>query len=212
MQLKYKIMKKAILLFITILSLGCKAQSPIFPRYNTVSQSQQNAYYKDVDNFHDQFVGTWLLNDGTNYLKVTFKNKPMFYKLSDKTYVDFLIGEYEYKLNGVTKVNSLANLDIDHTKIYNYNLVSGVVITKDFVPFCLDCGATEKRLLMSFRERPSRDPNWGPRADFAIRKVIENGVVKLKVQFIKTFGGTRIASPEVADFSLPYGDYTLIKQ
>ena len=205
-------MKKGIFLLITILSISCRAQSPIFPVYGTQSMNKENAYYKDVDNFHDQFVGTWVLNNGTNYLKVTFKKKSMFYTLLDKNYVDYLVGEYEYKLNGLTKVNSLTNLNINHNDILDYNLISISKINKDLIPICTDCAASEKRLLMSFLEQPSRDPNWGPEADFVIRRVVENGLVMLKVQFIKTFAGTRIASPEVRDFSLPYGDYTLIKQ
>jgi hypothetical protein len=55
-------------------------------------------------------------------------------------------------------------------------------------------------------------------ADFVIRRVVENGVEKLKVQFVtgSAASGRKkgdFTSPSFfRNFSLPYDNYTLIKQ
>jgi murein DD-endopeptidase MepM/ murein hydrolase activator NlpD len=64
-------MKKIILALIFITSFSCKAQNPVLPLYKSEFAAINGAYYKDMDDFHNQFVGTWVLNNGTTYLKVT---------------------------------------------------------------------------------------------------------------------------------------------
>ena len=66
-------------------------------------------------------------------------------------------------------------------------------------------------------DEPSND-DMSLSAGFVIRRVIENGVEKLKVQFYhKSAKSGRkkgdISQPSTfTGFSLPYGEYTLIKQ
>ena len=58
----------------------------------------------------------------------------------------------------------------------------------------------------------------GLSAEFVMRRVIENGLEKLKVQFVSTnaysdMNKSNFELPSTfRDFSLPYGNYTLIKQ
>ena len=64
--------------------MNCKAQTPILPLYDDSLHfgDVSNAYYKDVDNFHGQFVGTWLYTNGYTTIKVVFEKRDMYYRVS----------------------------------------------------------------------------------------------------------------------------------
>ena len=212
-------MKKTLtLLVILVLSLSCKAQ--VLDTYETLSwDTPPNAYLKDTQNFQDQFVGTWVYQNGQEYLEVRFIKKEMFLMEpgSKQYYEDVLVAEYKYiDSNGVEKVNSLNNLYTNHTSIFNYNLYSGAKLRLDTYPLCPSCPIGTERLYMHFDE-PAND-DLGLDAGFVIRRVVENGIEKLKVQFFNKSPksgrkkGNFTDSSTFTDFSLPYGDYTLIKQ
>ena len=212
-------MKKTIIALIIFSFLSCKAQIPMIERYGSSSYGTiENAYYKDLQNFHDQYVGTWLYTNGATSLKVVLIKKPMFHVLGGpKTfYEDLLIGEYQYIENGVEKVNTLNNLSNNNKEISDYNLYSITQTKRGTNPKCPECGADEKRLMMNLNEPSRRYIENGISNEFDLRKLIENGVEKLKVQFVYTgMGGNYSITGEkvyVTNYSLPYGDYTLIKQ
>jgi hypothetical protein len=127
------------------------------------------------------------------------------------------VGEYKYvDSNGIEKVNSLSNLNINHTSIFNYNLCSGPKLRLDTNPLCPSCPTGTERLYLDFDE-PAND-DFSLDAGFVIRRVVENGIEKIKVQFVHETAssgrkkGNFTESSTFIDFSLPYGDYTLIKQ
>lgn len=212
-------MKKIVILiaFVTF-SIGCKAQ--VLDTYETLlSETPPNAYLKDTQNFQDQFVGTWIYQNGQEYLEVKFIKKEMMLRRpgSKQYYEDFLVGEYKYiDNNGVLKVNSLDNLNINHNSIFNYNLHSGAKLNNNSYPICSTCPIGTERLYLDFDE-PAND-DFSLDAGFVIRRVVENGIEKLKVQFYNKSPksgrkkGNFTESSTFIDFSLPYGDYTLIKQ
>ena len=72
-------MKSLNITLITLLfiSLSCKAQSPIINIEDDEGDEIVNAYYKDTNNLLDPFVGTWVLDNGTQYLKIVFEKKTM---------------------------------------------------------------------------------------------------------------------------------------
>jgi hypothetical protein len=211
---------KKITTFIAIitLSLACKAQ--VLNIYETLpSETPPNAYRKDIQNFQNQFEGTWVYQNGQEYLEVQLIKKEMMLwnPGPNQYYEDRLVGEYKYlNSNGVEQVNSLFNLNENHNSIFNYNLYSITKISLDSYPMCSSCPSGTERLLMRFDE-PAND-DMSLTAGFVIRRVIENGVEKLKVQFYhKSAKSGRkkgdISQPSTfSGFSLPYGDYTLIKQ
>jgi hypothetical protein len=212
-------MKNTVLILCILSILSCKSQTPIidvygFEDFGTI----ENAYYKDSTNFHDQYVGTWLYTNGTTSLKIVFMKKTMFYTTESPKnfYADYLIGEYHYFENGIEKINTLANLDTNHTNINNYNLVSIGPVWKSIYPKCLECAPDEKRLSMDFDEPSRRNIVGGIGNDFFIRRVTENGSVKLKIQFAYHSDGAFYTSTgqavTVTGFTIPFGDYTLIKQ
>ena len=197
------------------------SQSPIIPRFSSESVGRvEGAYYKDINGFLDQYAGTWLYMNDNVLLKIVLVKKLMFYKVTGfkNYYEDYLIGEYQYIENGVEKVNTLSNLSNTYTDITDYNLYSVAMAKKHSPPSCPECSEDEKRLLLDFNE-PSRRNIWnGISNDFVIRKFTENGVTKLKVQFVYTGNGLEslntIDGPpaNVNSFSVPYGEYILVKQ
>jgi hypothetical protein len=216
-------MKNIILIFLLILSISCKAQSPILPLYDNSNYGEVNgAYYKDINHFHTQFVGTWIYTNGTTSLKVIFRENNIFPATSPSKdtsfYEDYLVGEYQYIENGIEKTNSLNTVNNNHTSIFDYNMYSITRSKHNTYPKCNDCPAGTERLRLRFNEPtrryggPRLIDGYGPKAEFIIRKVIEGGVIKLKVQFSKTMPALDAPSAELENFSLPYGDYTLIKQ
>ena len=208
------------ILVVLLLSINCKAQNPIIPRYNNGATFGEvnNAYYKDVDNFLNQFEGIWQYTTTTDTLTVRFVKKlkmkltygRIFY------YTDFLVGEFRYVENGVEKTNTLSNLSINHLNAFNYNLYSSSKIGKYNYPRCNECDDTVERLRITFDE-PANDDDMLA-ADFVIRHEIEAGVEKIKVQFVLTTSPIGIKkgsdnTPSVArKHTIPYGNYTLIKK
>ena len=212
-------MKKNIIIIVLISANFCFAQTPVIDIYGNQPYGDiPNAYYKDVNNFRDQFVGTWIYTNGNTLLKVTFVKKNSLYvdiPLSP-FYEDCLVGEFQYNENGVPKANTLSNLDINYDQANKYNLYSLSDINNSNFPICPDCSPNSRRMYMSFDE-PANDDS-GLEAGFYMRTVSESGQLKLKVQFrglssaFNTNKNDWNLPSNARRFSLPYGDYTLIKE
>jgi hypothetical protein len=113
-------MKQLFLLIAMIPFWNCKAQSPILPLLSGDSGNiVQGAYYKDLDNVFDKFVGSWKYTNGSTSLIITFKKKTIFYNIYDDYYEDILVGEYKYIENGIEIVNTLPNLTINYSNQFN---------------------------------------------------------------------------------------------
>ncbi|GLB48893.1 DUF6705 family protein [Neptunitalea lumnitzerae] len=85
-------------------------------------------YYKDVNNLLDKFIGTWEVNDGVNYLKISiakhehlamgnkwFKNNDFEDKL--------ILTIVSFKLNGVVKYTNEAGIGGNFVSTENLNAV-----------------------------------------------------------------------------------------
>lgn len=212
---------KIIIIALTLFSFfSCKAQTPIIDLHNNDNYGEvTNAYYKDIENFQNQFIGTWLYENGNTSLKVRFRKLEMFYTNNGVTnfFIDVLVGEYQYIENGVEKVNTLMNLNVNYNDYISYNLFSfGDKISLTTFPKCNECPPSTERMSMFFNE-PTND-DAAITALFVMRKVIENGIEKIKVQFVleQSAGNVNKNNMELPStfrtFSLPYGNYTLIKQ
>ncbi|WP_452218486.1 DUF6705 family protein [Lacinutrix undariae] len=111
-------MKHIIYLFIIFFSVSynTNAQSPIFP-LDEWGDRQANAYYKDLNNDLDPFIGTWVYTpemqslNGETFIKIVLYKKTMYF--DGEYYVDLLVGEYQYVKNGVEQINTLANINQD---------------------------------------------------------------------------------------------------
>lgn len=211
---------KTIIILLLSLTFSCASKAQILDTYTTLSfETPPNAYLKDIANFQNQFVGTWKYQNGLEYLEVQFLKKVMMLQEPgpNQYYEDLLIGEYKYiDSNGVVRVNSLANLNVNHSSIFNYNMHSGAKLKLSNAPICTTCPVGTERLSFHFDEPANDDQLLN--AKFVIRRVTENGIEKIIVQFenVSGPGGRSKADFNIPStftgFSLPYGEYTLIKQ
>lgn len=207
----------AFLLFILFAS-NCKAQSPIIPLNNSEYEDIRGAYYKDTENFLQQFEGTWLYSNNGIILKIILKKKEMFYLNGSilNFYTDYIVGEYQYVKNNLEMQNTLGNINMNHQEISDYNIY-GNIMTKGikFPAACPECQPGELRL-KTFYTEPTRRNVEGLDAQMVFRRFTENGVTKLKVWFYKVSGSYRVTwdgqPSDVETHLLPYGEYVLIKQ
>jgi hypothetical protein len=210
-------MKKIILSLLLFSLLSCKAQTPVLSLYDDVLIDIQDAYYKDITGFHDQFVGRWLYTNGTTILEVVLLEKEMMYNnVGPKpSYEDCLIGGSRYVENGVEKYNTIPTIYEERETVYDYFMWNMSKVPSSGFPKCNDCAANEYRLSMDYDE-PLTKSDKCLRAEFVMRHVVENGVEKIKVQFVKMSGscGPSYDGPTVVglNYALPYAEYTLIKQ
>lgn len=188
---------------ITIFTLlSCKAQSPIISLEEPVPDEIENAYYKDTNNILNPFVGTWVLNDGTKYLKIVFEKKVMVY--TGNFYEDLLIGEFQYKENNIELANTLPNLtDTSITNVFKYS-INGNYFKTNQTPF--DNTTDNFRMCLGMSE-PS-----GSFSKLDVRVTTVNGQEAIEIfkrGGIRTLEPGEAASPEPI---IPGGFYFLIKQ
>lgn len=79
-----------------------------------------NAYYKDVDNKLNDFEGTWVFDDGINYVKFVLVKKT--HMTIWNHYEDYLVGELQIKKNGTDLINTLNNLSNSLPDPRDYNI------------------------------------------------------------------------------------------
>jgi hypothetical protein len=220
---KIKLMKKIniIILFI-ITNISCKAQ--IIDRYdnNTIIGKVGGVYYKDINNFRDQFVGTWILTQGNTSLTIKIQKRDNISNFNglNSYNEDLLIGEYRYIENGIEKINTLHNINTNYGNDYDsnleHNLIGDMFLRRstDF-PKCSECSQDEKRMKFSYSE-PNYDGMGVANGYMVVRKFIENGVEKIKIWFFTTNQTQRHdanGNPIIpAPFKIPFGEYILIKQ
>lgn len=215
--------KQLLFVFVTISYINCKSQTTILEKYNKKQYGLiENAYYKDTQDYHNQFVGTWLYQNGTTSLKIIFEKRDQILKNSNpKYYSDYLVGEYEYIENNILKINTLPNISMNNETSFNeieqnHHLISiSQIKFPQTFPQCNECLPNEKRLEMTLSE-PNYNGDNDRRNIFVVRSFIEGGVNKLKVWFINltqtatvdSNGNTFTPPPYI----LPTGEYILTKQ
>ena len=192
---------KFILIYsLILLGINCKAQSPIIDLNDRNGTIINGAYYKDVNNLLNQFEGTYVLNDGVNYLKIVFQKKTMQY--TGSCYQDLLIGEYQYKENGVEKINTLSKLTTPLAHVYHHSL-AGNHFLYNHTPF--DQFTTD-----NFRFSTAIQIPGGIDADLDIRKCIVNGQEAIQI-FKRTKYYYKRGEP-IPPIIVPNGFFYLIKE
>jgi hypothetical protein len=190
---------------ILLFALSCKAQSPIKNITEQGGPRIEGIYYKDINNYLDPFVGTYVYTNGTTSLKIVFEKKTMFYLLNQ--YEDLLIGEYQYIENGVEKINTLADLNGTYS---NQNLpsFSGNSIRKYGHPKCTGCTPNEIRIRGSLVETSTQNSAF----PVILTKIMVGNQVAIKLNIgweMRTYVvGEEIPLPP----SFPGGPYVLLKQ
>lgn len=168
--------------------------------------NQPNGYYrKDIHNILDQFEGTYLYTNGNTSLKIVLTKKIKQYNSS--YYEDLIIGEYQYIVNGVEKVNTLSNLDVVYNNQYAKHAIAGISTIDNNTRLwkCPQCNPNEKRLSARIR-----DVSTNRSATIYMRRTAVNGQEVIQAKVTDILPDFETMTPP--DFSLPKGEITLIKQ
>lgn len=167
---------------------------------------QPNGYYrKDMNNILNQFEGTYLYGNGNTSLKIVLVKK--IKQFNSSYYEDLIIGEYQYIVNGVEKMNTLSNLDVIYNHQYIKHAIAGnsPISNNNRAWKCLQCNPNEKRLRARIIDRSTNRY-----ASIYMRKTIVNGQEVLQVKIGQVMIDFENMNPP--EFSLPKGEFTMIKQ
>ncbi|WP_369793474.1 DUF6705 family protein [Mangrovimonas sp. ST2L15] len=197
-----KAIKQILIFSIVILGTQCMSQNPII-NLEDWQESIDNAYYKDGNQLLDPFVGTWMLDNGSQYLKIVFEKKEMIY--NGNYYEDLLIGEFAYKENGIELANTLYKLNSLLPDPYKHSIEGNHIPFTQHSPFeAFTPDIFRLSLIMS-------EPN-GASSNLYLRTAEVNG--QEAIQIFKR-GGTITKmgeDPGSLKGIIPRGYYYLIKQ
>ncbi|GAA4158805.1 hypothetical protein GCM10022217_20560 [Chryseobacterium ginsenosidimutans] len=196
------------LILLTLLSIVAKSQTIIDIRDNSYS-NPNNTYYdyykKDLNNLLDPFQGTYIYTNGNISFKIVLQK--MIKQSQSLHFEDLIIGEYQYIENGIEKTNTISNINIIYNNQYSKHAIAGnsIINNNNREWKCPQCNANEKRLRAKIIDR-STDRH----ATIFMRRTTVNGqeVLQVKVTDILPDYGT--TNPQA--FSLPFGEFTMIKQ
>lgn len=199
-------MKKIIvIILLSFTSLGF-GQNPVIDLLDDNGSEISGAYYKDVNNLLNPFEGTYIYTDGSKTLKIVLVKKVMQYNGS--YYEDLIIGEYQYAVNGIERVNTLSQINTVYNNQKRHNICGNFIIYNNETRMwkCPECFPNEKRLLLTIE-----DVSTGRVADLFMRKMNVSGqdVAKVKISNVmRNFS----ANPNPPEFSLPQGEFVMVKQ
>ena len=182
--------------------LGCKAQSPVYPIQARSFPSEEGAYYKDVDNVFDKFVGTWKYQDSNKMFIITLQKKLAYYNTNDNNYFDMLIGEYKYIENGNIIINTLPNLVLTNLEPYQNNIAGTLIIDRNFP-------TSSRRVELHFKDPEREYLNRSIR----IKHIAADGSSPEKIE-IQWIGSMSITPNENSptEIRVPEQNYILTKQ
>ncbi|WP_310557255.1 DUF6705 family protein [Flavobacterium sp.] len=207
-------MKNLLKYLIVLIYASCVAQTPIVNIKDKNGTRVDGAYYKDVDNLLNPFEGEYIYSEGGKYLKIVLQKKIL--TNHGNYYEDLMIGEYEYKENNITKVNTLNKLTENFLYKRMHSINGNSILKSSNKPPCPDCGVDEKRLRLGILEGAA----YG---DIVIRKIVHNGQDAIKL-FIRQTSNNVMSSRNSglvlingtvltpSYLSIPAGYYILIKQ
>ncbi|WP_323789279.1 DUF6705 family protein [Psychroserpens sp.] len=200
-------MKHTILIFSILCIVSCGAQSPIISLDDKgLDGIINNAYYKDVDNDLDEYVGTWVYENGDTSFTISFAKKTQSF--NGKWYEDLLVGDYQYIANGVEVLNYLPRLTDPNINDGQHTIDGNGVIYKNYFPKCSECGINERRIVLYFSDL---DRNYLS-SEIAIRHFTESGVEKIKVWLYDSDSAVLPYEGAPEEIRVPYGEYVLVKQ
>lgn len=190
-----------------LLSINCKAQSPIIDIIDDDGSEVIGAYYKDVNNLLNPFEGTYVYTSGSTTLKIVLVKKVLQY--NSQYYEDLIIGEYQYIKDGVQIVNTLSEITTTYLNQRNHKIEGNLIVDKNYrVWKCTSCSLTENRLSTQIEDVVSERF-----AELVLRRTTEGGQEVMKIKITNISRVIEIDDqPTAPDFALPTGEFTLIKQ
>lgn len=189
---------KTIKLFILIFSIlsGLSFGQTIADLHNAYPINTPNTYYKDIGNRLDPFVGTWIHNEGGTYIKIVLVKKVKFPVW--QYYEDTLIGGFQYKKDGVEKINTLNAINFPQDDPIRYP-ISGNRFRHTTPSTFSDYTTDNTQLELTFRENDCF-------SDIIVRTLILNGQPAIQIFKRKPFDMYQNCTPVI-----PGGFYYLKK-
>lgn len=196
-------MKDYLIYFILLTVMSCNAQNPIIGLLDKSVSNANNRYEKDLENDLDPFVGTYVFEEGNIYVKVILKKLTMTY--NQTYYEDVIVGEIQYKVNGVDLFNSLSKIDIDYPNQSVQHAIGGnSILLNSYKPECYDCAPNEKRLRLMFSDGKA----YG---SVVIQRITVGGNLAIKFE-PGTGVPTRVAGSPVVNSIVKNREYIMMKQ
>jgi hypothetical protein len=205
------IYKIALILFF----INSYSQSPVLNLHTEGIAGVENAYYKDIENFYNQFEGTWVYTDANKVIKFKFAKKEMFNtQLSKNCFIDYLVGEIHFIENDLEKISSFNNLNTNFSSIYSYSLYSFGKTKMNIPNPCIGCSSSYG---VSMRYNEPQNNDICLTAGFFMHRFIESGVEKIKVQYYLTNSPCGLQNDwetpsTTTNFLVPYGDYVFTRE
>ena len=197
-------MKNLNILVVLLLSINCKAQTPIINIEDEDGYRQDGAYYKDTNNLLNNYEGVWLYSNGLDTLKIELRKNTLQH--IGRYYEDFLIGEVKYVKNGNIKINTLPNINTNYNNNRKHTISGAVIVTNPLRLNCTDCAPGEKRVFVGYVDHLINRAGY-----MMLKKTTVSGQEAIKI-FIGYNGVRKRDGDVIPEVTIPYGWYTLIKQ
>ena len=124
-------MKKIFILVLSFVTfLSCKAQTITMTTNNDWYAVPENGYYKDSNNSLNTYIGEWKYENVTTSTSLIIKLRKVTHTFAVGIYVDLLIGEMQYIENGIEKINTLNQFNVNIPNQAEHNLVSRRLVSK----------------------------------------------------------------------------------
>ncbi len=204
----------SIVLFFTFQVNNAQSLGTIAPLESKSFDYLDNVYYKDIGSqILGPLEGTWKYSnpDSTTILIIKLK-RILNYNFGNHT-KDIIIGEWYYKENGVEKINTLADIDVDLPFQFNHRIAAYRIINTKQRPPCNECDPSEKRV-----DGTIMDDFLGVGGDIYFRHLpgVGPNSISVLVHFegIKYFfnAAGEATNSQFVGSTLPNGKYTLVKQ
>ncbi|MDX1272311.1 DUF6705 family protein [Bizionia paragorgiae] len=198
-------MKHIINIAIILLTFfSCKAQNPIVAIDASPSSTPDGAYFKDLNNEFDRFIGTWKFIDGNTSFTLMLKKKELYFNGTD--YEDIILGEYIYIENNIEIVNYQSNFN--NPIGAGHKIVGNLIIPTNMFVNCDVCEPNERRVLLNFSD-PER--NYLS-ASIVLRYLEGSNPEQITATIISAGGGMIPNENSPTELRVPYGEYLMVKQ
>lgn len=177
-------------------------------RYQRIrNRTSKRILSKNTYNLLNPFEGIYEYTNGNTSFKIVLVKKVQQY--NGEYYEDLIIGEYQYIENGIEKVNTLNEINTIYLNQGLHKIDGNFLVGNNFkLSPCTNCLTNEKRLYAFIT-----DPTSKKYAHLIMRRTTEGGQEVMKIVITSPSGGAylEVEGPP-AEFSLPLGELTLIKQ
>lgn len=199
------------LLLIFSISIFTNAQNTVIPLFEGLDYAKtKDAYYKDIDNNLDSFLGTWVYTNTKEILIITLKKQQrVYFNYNDAPYyADYIYGEYSYTdKNGKLLVNTLANIDKTVSKMSQHLIFGNRLIPHTFPPSCKDCSPNERRLRLRIQ-----DPERSYLKTNLVLRITPNHKNTMELQLTLSFSDIPEGAPKLPRTLSFNTIYPLVKQ